>query len=271
MYLPCCITSKLYLDDLYLFGPGCFCLICDKIEYMEITKTHKIIISILAVILLLGAYVVFDKRSKISQDEEDVVDISEEVATTTPNSGTQTVTNSDGTTFTIEKITPPASKVVPKPIPDLNRVVINSPLANVSEGDLAMATQKIKELQSILKGNPTIFTAWLDLASYQKMAGDFDGAIISWKYAGKLTPTDFVSIANIGNLYAYSLKDHLQAEVYYKQAISKAPKLPYLYTQLAEVYKYFFNDLNKAIAIIDEGLKKIPNDPGLLEFKKSLQ
>lgn len=240
---------------------------------MQLSKTHKIIISILVAIFLFGAYIAFDNRSKISQNEEDNTNISLEIATTTTtstsNSNTQTITNSDGIIYTVENITPNKSDV-PKPIPDLNRVLIKSPLANVSESQLAIATEKIKELQSLLKGDPAIFTAWLDLASYQKMAGDYDGAIISWKYAGKLVPTDFVSIANIGNLYAYSLKDHLQSEIYYKQAISKAPTLPYLYIQLAEVYKYFFKDLDMARAIIDEGLRVIPNDESLLEAKSNI-
>ena len=105
----------------------------------------------------------------------------------------------------------------------------------------------------------------------QKAGGDYQGAIISWKYASRLAPTDFISLANIGNLYAYFLHDNAQAEIYYKQAIAKGQTQAYLYTQLAEIYRDIFQDLDKAKSIIDQGLSKIPNDPSLLQFKESLK
>jgi hypothetical protein len=61
------------------------------------------------------------------------------------------------------------------------------------------------------------------------------------------------------------------AEMYYKDAISKGPKQTYLYIQLAEVYRDTFNNLDKAKAIIDQGLKVMPGDPALTEFKNSLK
>lgn len=242
-----------------------------KMSDMEITKTHKIIVSILAVILLFGTYIAFDSRSKISQDEEDVVNTSEEIATTTSSSNTQTITNSDGTIYTIEKVAPPVAKVVPKPIPDLNRVVIKSPLANVSEKDYLTASTKVKEYQTLLKNDPTLIPVWLDMAMYQNIGGDYEGAIISWKYVALLDPANYVSLANIGNTYAYYLKDNAQTEIYYKKAIEKGSTVVYLYYQLAEIYVNIFKDPAKARAIIDLGLQRIPNDPVLLEFKASLQ
>lgn len=225
---------------------------------MQLTKTHKIIISALAVVVLLGIYIVFDKKSK---NEADIKPIE--------NNQTATTTDvNNGIGYKIEPVN--SGSEVPKPIPDLNRPVTQSSKANVPQADVSSATIKIKQLQDLLKDNPASFAAWLDLAMYQKMAGDYDGAIISWKYASRVRETDYVALANIGNLYAYYLKDNAQAEIYYKQAISRDPSQSYLYAQLFEVYRDVFKDLDKARAILKQGLSKIPNDPNLLDLQYSL-
>ncbi len=234
---------------------------------MQITKIHKIILSAVAVAGLLTVYIVFDRRARSAEVS---IPKSEELSTTT-SSGSQVITNPNGTIITIEKITPSVGNVIPKPIPDLNRPIIQSPLAKITPADLSSAIKKVKELQSLLKTNPANFPVWMDLAMYQKLGGDYDGAIISWKYAGRLAPTDFVSLGNLGNLYAYYLKDNGQAEIYYKQAIVKGPTQVYLYVQLAEVYTDIFKDMDKALAIITQGLTKIPNDPNLLQLQSSLK
>jgi predicted Zn-dependent protease len=232
---------------------------------MQITKTHKIIASAVIVIILLGIYITFDRKSK--QETDNKISSNEQPATTTDSSLGQ---GTDGVIYKIEPVSNNTQKKIP--VPDLDRAVTKSALAvNVSENDTLIATKKIKELQTLLKSNPGSYSNWLDLASYQKMAGDYDGAIISWKYVGTLFPKDHVSLGNLGDLYAYYMKDNAQAELSYKEAISRAPTQSYLYTQLAQVYLDVFNSKNKAQAIINEGLKKIPNDPVLLEFQASLQ
>ncbi len=226
--------------------------------HMQLTNTHKIIISALAVVVLLGIYIVFDRKSKNESDTSFIED--NQTATTTDTN--------NGLGYKIEQIKP--GDEIPKPIPDLNRSVTQSPKANVSQADISSATLKIKQLQGLLKDNPASFAVWLDLAMYQKMAGDYDGAIISWKYASRVRETDYVALANIGNLYAYYLKDNAQAEIYYKQAISRDPTQSYLYAQLFEVYRDIFKDLDKARAILKQGLSKIPNDLNLLDLQYSL-
>jgi tetratricopeptide (TPR) repeat protein len=161
---------------------------------------------------------------------------------------------------------------IPKPIPDLDRVLSKSPLATmVTAEDVSRSGVKIKELQTFLKSNPSVFPAWIDLGAYQKNAGDYDGAIISWTYASKLLPTDYVALGNIGNLYGFFMKNPEMSANYYKQAIKRDPRQSYLYAQLAEVYEYIAKDKNKAIAILKEGLKAIPNDPNLTELLRNLE
>jgi hypothetical protein len=235
---------------------------------MQLTNIHKTALSAIVVVILLGGYIYFDKKSK--NNNETIPTVSTQIATTSSPTGLSSGTTSQGLTYTLTPVSPSPVSTVPKPIPDLNRALAQSPLAVVSEADRISAGVKIKELQSALKGDPKGFANWIELGLYQKLGGDYDGAIISWKYASRLRPTDFVSLGNIGNLYAYNLKNNTQAEVYYKQAIAKGPKEGYLYYQLAEIYRDFFYDTAKAKAIIDQGLSQLPGDPVLLQFKASL-
>ncbi|MFZ2621441.1 MAG: hypothetical protein WAX85_02700 [Minisyncoccia bacterium] len=224
---------------------------------MQITRKHKMIASSTVVVVLVIGYIAFDLKSKKAMNDEQLTVT--KVATTT------------GVTYKVENVTNEKVSQVPKPIPDLDRYLVRSSMANPSENDSLIATQKIKEFQALLKKDPMYFPGWMDLAMYQKLGGDYEGALISWKYAGKIAPKDFVSIANIANLYAYFIKDNGMAEEYYKMAIEKAPTESYLYTQLAEVYRDIFKSTAKAKAIVDQGLSKIPNDPTLLEFKDMLK
>lgn len=232
----------------------------------ELTKIQKIIISAVVVAILLAIYIAFDRKSNIKK-----VDNTETTSVSTSTDSTGNI-NAQGTgSYTIKQISVDTIDEIPKPIPDLNRVSVSATGAIVLPEVKSAAEQKIKMLQAKLKENPAYIEAWIDLGIYQKMAGDYDGAVISWKYASRLSPTDYISLGNLGNIYAYFLKDNGQAEVYYKQAISKDPKQVYLYIQLAEVYRDVFKDLDKARAIIDQGLSKVPNDQSLVQMKNLLK
>ncbi|HEY4508755.1 MAG TPA: hypothetical protein VJA47_04575 [archaeon] len=234
---------------------------------MEITKTHKIIISTVAVLVLLGVYIAFSKKSEAPA--EPVNPTASSTITTATSSGTQIVTQGSGG-YKIEQVSLDNKKNVPQPIPDLNRPVISSGSVSVSSEAIVRATERILAMQSRLKKDPADLAAWIELGIYQKMAGDYDGVLISWGYATRLTPTNYVAFANLGDFYAYFIKDATKSETYYKKAISVAPKQAYLYTQLADVYRYVFKDLVKAKAIIDQGLSQIPDDPNLLQMKAVL-
>jgi len=240
------------------------------ISSMQITKTNKTIISGIVIIILFGIYVFFDRKSK-EQEQTTVANTDQVVAPTTITDSKNIISaESTGGTYKIEQVPIVENKGVPQPIPDLNRPVTSADYVPVSPEAKARASENILALQENLKKNPVDLPAWLDLGMYQKMAGDYQGTVLSWQYAGKISPANFISFANLGNLYAYFLKDNGLAEMYYKQAISKDSTQSYLYTQLAEVYRDIFKDNAKAKVIIDEGLSKIPNDVNLLQMKASL-
>ena len=230
-------------------------------------KTQKILITIIIVALLVGV-VLFVRHSKNTPAGPGTTATSTlPTATTTTIGGVNFQTSGD---YTIEQVPVTNSSNIPKPIPDLNRPVTFSSTVNLSADAQALATEKIKEFQSLLKKNPADISSWVNLGIYQKMTGDYDGAVLSWTYAHKLLPTDFISLGNLGNLYAYYIHDNAKAEMYYKQALVNCPTQAYLYIQLAEVYRDIFQDITKARAIVDQGFAKIPDDANLLSLKKSL-
>ncbi len=236
---------------------------------MPMTKTHKIIISLVILAILLGGFFLIRKQAQSpanpGTDTSGVATTTSSAATSTTIGGV-TITGNGGYTITPVPINDTGT-VTPQPIPDLNRLVLS---ASVSSEAQTRAADKITADQVILKKNPRDLPTWVDLGIYQKMAGDYEGAAISWKYAGRLAPTDFVSRGDLGDLYAHFLHDNAQSELYYKQAIAVAPKQAYLYAQLSEVYLYNFKDTAKAKAILDQGLVAIPNDPVLLHMKADL-
>ncbi len=236
---------------------------------MESNKRKYIIgwaIVLIAVITFFGWRFIAQKRAIEQATSQN------QATTTTTTVSKAGIANVEGTGgYTVEQVPATGDSGVPQPVPDLNRKVTVYNGAVVTVEAKQLATEKILSLQSQLKENPADLKSWINLGIYQKMAGDYQGAVLSWKYASKLSPTDFVSVGDLGNLYAYFLKDNAQAEIYYKLAISNGPTQSYLYIQLAEAYRDVFNDLNKAKAIVEQGLLKIPNDPNLLQFQASLK
>ncbi|MEQ1500097.1 MAG: tetratricopeptide repeat protein [Parcubacteria group bacterium] len=228
---------------------------------MDMPRKQKIIISVVVAVLLVVVYTVFDGKSKVEN-------VSPNTQINISTSTNNIIGSNNG--YTIEQVPIDEGRGVPQPIPNLDRQVVLYTGAVIAPEAKKLAEENIKKLQGMLKTDPSNLPAWLDLGINQKSAGDYEGAAISFKYATKLSPTSQVAFGNLGNLYAYYLKDNGQAEVYYKQAISKTPTQAYLYIQLAEVYRDVFRDMDKAKEIINQGLSKIPNDPSLVQFKSYL-
>ena len=120
------------------------------------------------------------------------------------------------------------------------------------------SSEKIKELVSSLKNDPANVDNWLILGVYRKILGDYDGAISVWNYVGVLSPTNYVSFNNLGELYAYQLKDNAKAEENYKKAIENGPSAIYIYRNFFDFYRYFAKDMAKARAILEKGIAANP-------------
>lgn len=231
---------------------------------MQDRKKITIIVSLL--LLLVLGYLLFDKKIMSNRKV-----IPNNNATTTEETGVKVSTTEGSGGYTIKKISEATIPATTIKMPDLARAVQFLDSINNTDEVKKMISEKVLSLQSDLKKDPTTITKWVDLGMYYKMAGDYEGAVIYWKYITQVVPNDFISFGNLGDLYAYYIKDGKTSEMYYKKAIANAPKQVYLYTQLAGVYKDVFKDLDKARAIIEQGLRALPGDQALIEFKNNLK
>lgn len=227
---------------------------------MEDSKKNKIFIGLMVVFFIIFGFYLLNKTIK-----NNGVKIEDKIATTTDD---HIVLNTDKKNYTITQI--PTKNTNQTIVPSLNRKVIFGDSVNLTQEVRMMVTDKIVSLQSELTKDKTNLNNWVSLGLYQKMAGDYEGAVISWKYVGQVANKDFVSFGNLGDLYGYYLHDNGLAETYYKKAIENGPTQSYLYVQLAMLYKDVFSDMMKARAIIEEGLRRIPNNPSLIEVKNRL-
>lgn len=229
---------------------------------MKMSKNQIILILVVIALLVLGYY--FKKNNSTAENK-----VADQSVSTTTNVVSLNANGASG--YKVEQVPiNPTGATKNIPMPDLERPIVFDKNQVFSEEIKNLYTSKILGLKEQIKKNPNSLLPWLDLGMYEKAIGDYEGAKISWKYVSERAPTDFVSLGNLGNLYAYYLKDNAMAETYYKQAISKSPKQTYLYIQLAEVYRDVYKDNEKAKAIIDQGLKIMPGEVSLLDFRKNL-
>jgi tetratricopeptide (TPR) repeat protein len=125
---------------------------------------------------------------------------------------------------------------------------------------------KINNYISALKDDPTLFNSWLILGIYRKQIGDYEGARQAWDYVGKISPGNSTSFNNLGNLYAYYIKDNQKAEENFLKAIKNGPDMVYIYRNLYEFYRYVMKDDIKAKAILAQGIAANPDTSQDLQY-----
>ena len=143
------------------------------------------------------------------------------------------------------------------PLPALNKEIKIT--ADMSEDTKRIATAKIQDLSSQLKKDSDNLENWLVLGVYRKMIGDYEGAREVWEYAGAIRPQNSISFNNLGELYAYYLKDNAKAEENYKKAIENDSSAIYIYRNFFDFYRYFAKDTAKARAILEQGIATNPS------------
>lgn len=137
--------------------------------------------------------------------------------------------------------------------PDLNQEVPIS--ASLSEEVKKVLTANTAATISELKAHPDDQGGWLKLAIYKKTAGDYKGAEEIWQYLTIINPQGYVAYNNLGDLYAYFLKDYNKAEINFLKALELSPQQSFLYRSLYEFYLYALKDEVKAKAILEKGIK----------------
>lgn len=145
--------------------------------------------------------------------------------------------------------------------PDLNRPY--TPLASWPASVQADSRQKVATAVQQLKFNPNGIAYWLQLAMYRKSAQDYVGAEEVWVYITKRWTTDPIAFANLGDLYAFYLKDSTKAVEYWNKAIALDPKNINLYLSLSTYQSVNLKDTAAARATLQAGLKANPGDTDL--------
>lgn len=230
----------------------------------------NIISSVFIAFLLTGLW--FYIYGDLSDNQTDQVD---EIANATTTPSLVDVGNRSGTIIkVIEKDDSQSSQgeqqkpVIIKPIPDLDREIVFGD--DFSEEAQQIMINEIDGLAQELKNDPTVFSNWLYLGLSRKSIGDYDGAKQAWEYAKLLDTSNFVVRGNLGDLYAYYLRDNTKAEENYLKALELGPSQVYLYYKTAEFYRDFLLDTQKAKEIVQTGLLKNPNNPELQSLLNSL-
>ncbi len=115
-----------------------------------------------------------------------------------------------------------------------------------------------------LKIDPNHLAYWLELAIYRKSAADYVGAEEIWIYATKVWPTDFTAFENLGDLYAFHLKQPAKAVEYWNKAIPlDARSNVRIYLALATFQNINMKDKAAAQATLQAGLKANPGNKDL--------
>ncbi len=210
-------------------------------------------IAIMVVFILasgLGLYIYQDMRGKNN-------DVSQNSSTTPliTNSGIQATGD-----YTLEQVSIEKTKI---PTPNLNRpLTFSTDLPPEAKKILADNT---KRLIDILKSDSSQFNAWLDLGSYRKQSGDYEGAREAWEYAAIIAPESYVPWNNLGDLYANYLKDYPKAEENFKKSIQKKSDYINGYRALYELYHYSYKEkASLAPQVLKDGLSKNPKSTDLM-------
>lgn len=122
-----------------------------------------------------------------------------------------------------------------------------------------------------LKFNPNGIAYWLQLAQLRKGADDFTGAEEVWLYVTKRWPNDPIAFANLGDLYAFSLKNSAKAVEYWKAATAADARTINVYLALATFQSINLNDKSAAKATLELGLKANPGNLNLETALSQLQ
>lgn len=219
----------------------------------------KIIISVL-VVILLASFGVFGYKKFYTKESTPVNgESAESASTTSETSGIVKIKGSGD--FTVNAVPIPGTNI---PAPDLNRpmtVTVELP-ADAKK----LALEKIAQLESDLKKDGSNVDNWLTLAIYRKTIGDYIAARDIWDYLGSMNPKNFVTFANLGDLYANYLKDPVKAEENFKRAIANESSHTYVYRNFADFYRYVKKDDAKAKAILKQGIAANPTSAQDLEY-----
>ena len=113
--------------------------------------------------------------------------------------------------------------------------------------------------------DPKSIDHWLDIGIVKKTFDNYDGARDVWEYAKAVNPDHPIAYSNLAKLYGFYLNDLEKAEQNYKDALNLDPNADYLYLGLAELYRDVIKiKQNLVDDVLLEGLKHLPGHASLM-------
>lgn len=99
------------------------------------------------------------------------------------------------------------------------------------------ARDKIANAVNMIVDNYDYDLPWLELGGYRKIIGDYEGALQAWLFLSEIRPNSFVPLHNIGDLYAFVLKNHQKGEQYLLASLELNDGNTQGYVALATLYQ----------------------------------
>lgn len=148
--------------------------------------------------------------------------------------------------------------------PDLDKPVVFT--ISATEDVKNIIRQKIAVVRDKLKNDTATVEDWLELGLLKKMAGDYTSAAEIWEYVVLINPDNFTAYNNLGDIYAYYLKDNKKAEKNFVKAMEKGPEEIYIYRNAHDFYKNVLKDDARARQILEKGIELNPDTSQDLKF-----
>lgn len=213
------------------------------------TSTNKKILAV-TTILVLGGIAAFYLTKERGNSVAKVDTTNIENATSTDSLNEQNNPN-----YTIDVV--PVGQT-PIPVPDLNRKVNFETADNNSK-------LKIEEISGKLTIDKNNLSLWVELGSYRKAIGDYEGARQAWEYVVAVSPTYIVPLINLGDLYQFYFKDNLKAEEYMKKVIALDKASVEGYFRLYNLYALSYKEkIAEAPKVLLQGLAVNPKSVDLM-------
>lgn len=142
-----------------------------------------------------------------------------------------------------------AEKIIARPLP---------------VGASELVIKKLNESIDAIKSNYNYANPWHDLASYRKISGDNQGAIEAWNFLIKIRPDDYITYHNLGDMYAFTLKNYLKGAEYFSESIEKNPKNVDAYIQLGSILEFHLKErYAESEQLFLSGIKNNPGNVNL--------
>ena len=166
----------------------------------------------------------------------------------------------------------PSDKLGEEEIIDINPeelIVFEVKKENLSEFQKERAFERFTNAKNIINKNKeegllnednANFYAWLEIAGAQKVIGDYERTAKLWIWFTQVYPGNSISPANLGDLYKSFVVDQEKSEKYYLIALDREKHDLQIFLGLYELYRYRFEDPDKAIQVLKDGRQNNPDN-----------